>query len=72
MINHITLCDDVIVMFRSVVTKSIRTPGTWSGSLPAEEVSRWRRSVARFRQLDRLAEQVRDLERAAQGRDGSE
>ncbi len=71
MINHITLCDDVVVMFRSVVTKSIRTPGTWSGSLPAEEVSRWRRSVARFRQLDRLAEQVRDLERAAQGRDGS-
>jgi len=71
MINHITLCDDVLVLFRSVVTKSIREPGTWSGSLPAEEVGRWRRNVARFRQLDKLAEHVRDLERSVLATDGS-
>jgi UDP-3-O-[3-hydroxymyristoyl] glucosamine N-acyltransferase len=55
LIDHLTLCDDVRVLFRSVVTKSIRTPGTWSGSFPAEEAGRWRRNVARFRQLGRLA-----------------
>ncbi|HMB74419.1 MAG TPA: UDP-3-O-(3-hydroxymyristoyl)glucosamine N-acyltransferase [Gammaproteobacteria bacterium] len=65
LINHITLCDDVLVQFRSVVTKSIREPGTWSGSLPAEEVGRWRRQVARLRQIDKLAARVRALEQAA-------
>ena len=63
MINHITLCDDVLVLFRSVVTKSIRKPGTYSGSLPADEAGRWRRNVARFRQLDELAMRVRDIEK---------
>lgn len=62
LIDHLTLCDDVRVLFRSVVTKSIRTPGTWSGSFPASEASRWRRNVARFRQLDQLAERVRTLD----------
>lgn len=67
MINHITLCDDVLVLFRSVVTKSIRKPGTYSGTLPAEEASSWRRQVARFRQLDKLAAQVRALEKTVAG-----
>lgn len=58
LIDHLTLCDDVRVLFRSVVTRSIRTPSTWSGSFPADEVGRWRRNVARFRQLDRLAQRA--------------
>ena len=62
MINHITLCDDVLVLFRSVVTKSIRKPGTYSGSWPAEEAGRWRRNVARFRQLDKQAARQRGRE----------
>lgn len=67
MINHITICDDVLVLFSSVVTKSIRKPGTYSGALPAEEASRWRRRVARFRQLDRQFDRQR-----AQARDSDE
>ncbi|MGD8324193.1 MAG: UDP-3-O-(3-hydroxymyristoyl)glucosamine N-acyltransferase [Gammaproteobacteria bacterium] len=59
LIDHLTLCDDVRVLFRSVVTRSIRTPSTWSGSFPAEEARRWRRNVARFRQLGRRAERAR-------------
>lgn len=63
MINHISLCDDVLVLFRSVVTKSILKPGTYSGSLPADEASTWRRNAARFRQLDKLADRLRKVER---------
>jgi UDP-3-O-[3-hydroxymyristoyl] glucosamine N-acyltransferase len=62
MINHLNICDDVLVLFRSVVTKSITRPGTYSGSLPAEEVGAWRRNAARFKQLDRMAERLRRLE----------
>ena len=69
LIDHLTLCDDVRVLFRSVVTKSIRTPGTWSGSFPADEAGRWRRNVARFRQLDRLAERVREIDARADDND---
>lgn len=64
MINHLEICDDVMFTFRSVVTKSVREPGTYGGSLPAEEARRWRRSAARFRQLDALAERLRAIEQA--------
>jgi UDP-3-O-[3-hydroxymyristoyl] glucosamine N-acyltransferase len=59
LIDHLTLCDDVRVLFRSVVTRSIDVPSTWSGSFPAEEAGRWRRNVARFRLLGRRADQTR-------------
>ncbi len=67
MINHLEICDDVMFTFRSVVTKSVRKPGTYGGSLPAEEAQRWRRSAARFRQLDALAERLRAIERTGIG-----
>ena len=63
MINQIEICDDVMFTFRSVVTKSIDKPGTYSGALPAEEAGKWRRNAARFRKLDALAERVTDAER---------
>jgi UDP-3-O-[3-hydroxymyristoyl] glucosamine N-acyltransferase len=64
MIQQLTICDDVMFTFRSVVTRSVTTPGTYSGSLPADEAGRWRRNVARFRQLDALAERLQAVERA--------
>lgn len=55
MVGHLSLCDDVMITFHSTVTRSITMPGTYSGSLPADEASRWRRNAARFRKLDGLA-----------------
>ena len=63
-INHLEICDDVLVTFRSIVTKSITKPGTYSGSLPAEEAAQWRRQVARFRSLDKFAARLRAVENA--------
>jgi UDP-3-O-[3-hydroxymyristoyl] glucosamine N-acyltransferase len=63
MINQISVCDDVMIMFRGVVTKSIDKPGVYSSALPADEVGRWRRNAARFKKLDALAERVTAAER---------
>ncbi len=63
MINQIEICDDVMFTFRSIVTKSIDKPGLYSGGLPAEEASKWRRNAARFKKLDALAERVTAAER---------
>ncbi len=64
MVNSLTICDDVIFTFRGVVTKSVTEPGTYSGHLPAEEASSWRKSAVRFRQLDSLAQRLAAVERA--------
>jgi len=64
MINSLTICDDVLFTFRGVVTRSVDSPGTYSGHLPAEETSKWRKNAARFRQLDALAQRLVAAERA--------
>ena len=62
-VGHLGLCNDVMVTFHSTVTRSITTPGTYSGGLPADEASRWRRNTARFRKLNELAQRQATLER---------
>jgi len=62
--NSLNICDDVMFTFGSVVTKSVDEPGKYSGQLPAELSSRWQKNVARFRQLDSLADRVSAAERA--------
>jgi UDP-3-O-[3-hydroxymyristoyl] glucosamine N-acyltransferase len=62
--NSLQICDDVMFTFGSVVTKSVNEPGKYSGQLPAEQASRWQKNVARFRQLDSLADRVSAAERA--------
>lgn len=63
MVGHLTICDDAMFTFASIVTKSVTEPGVYGGSLPAEEASKWRRNAARFRQLDAIHDRLRMLER---------
>jgi UDP-3-O-[3-hydroxymyristoyl] glucosamine N-acyltransferase len=63
MINGLTICDDVLFTFRSIVTRSVDAPGTYSGHLPAEEANVWRKNAARFRKLDALASRLVAVER---------
>jgi UDP-3-O-[3-hydroxymyristoyl] glucosamine N-acyltransferase len=63
MINGLTICDDVMFTFRSIVTRSVEEPGTYSGHLPAEEAGTWRKNAARFRKLDELAGRLIAAER---------
>jgi UDP-3-O-[3-hydroxymyristoyl] glucosamine N-acyltransferase len=64
--NQLTICDDVLLLFRSVVTKSIAKPGVYGGALPADEARRWRRNVSRLKNLDTMAERLRTVEKAMQ------
>jgi UDP-3-O-[3-hydroxymyristoyl] glucosamine N-acyltransferase len=63
MINSIEICDDAVFTFRSAVLKSVDEPGTYSGTLPAEQAAHWRRNAVRFRRLDELAARVTAAER---------
>jgi UDP-3-O-[3-hydroxymyristoyl] glucosamine N-acyltransferase len=64
--GHLTICDDVLFTFRSVVTHSVTEPGTYGGSLPAMEASKWRRNAARFRQLDEIHRRLGEFARRIQ------
>jgi UDP-3-O-[3-hydroxymyristoyl] glucosamine N-acyltransferase len=50
--GHITIVDDVMITGFSMVSASLTEPGTYSSGIPAEPSRRWRRIVARIRQLD--------------------
>lgn len=62
-VGHITVCDDVIVNGKTMVTKDITEPGAYAGAFPGEDAAVWNRRVARFRRLDALNSRVARLEK---------
>jgi UDP-3-O-[3-hydroxymyristoyl] glucosamine N-acyltransferase len=62
-VGHVTICDDVIITGKTMVTKNIEKPGTYSGGFAAEEAGVWKRRVARFRRLDALADRLSAVEK---------
>ncbi len=64
-VGHVTICDDVVVSGRGMITKDIKEPGVYASSFPSEKVSDWNRKVARFRRLDGLMRRIDKLEKAA-------
>lgn len=61
--GHISICDDVSIAGYSVITHTIKRSGVYSGLIPAEEASTWRRIVARFKRIELLAARVSALEK---------
>jgi UDP-3-O-[3-hydroxymyristoyl] glucosamine N-acyltransferase len=61
--GHITLCDDVVVLGTSFISRNITKPGVYSSALPSEEAGVWRRIVARIKRLDGMAERLRAVEK---------
>ncbi len=57
-LGHLELCDRVIVTAMTLVTHSIREPGEYSSGTPLMDNRSWRKSAARFKQLDALARRV--------------
>ena len=58
-LGHLELCDRVTVTAMSLVTHSIREPGEYSSGTPLMDNRSWRKSAARFKQLDALARGLR-------------
>jgi UDP-3-O-[3-hydroxymyristoyl] glucosamine N-acyltransferase len=64
-VGHVTICDDVVVSGKGMITKDIKEPGVYASSFPAEKISEWNRKVARFRRIDTLINRINKLEKAA-------
>jgi UDP-3-O-[3-hydroxymyristoyl] glucosamine N-acyltransferase len=63
-VGHVKIADDVILGGRCMVTSDIRKPGMYGSAMPHQEIATYRRNVARFRQIDRMARRLKQLEKA--------
>lgn len=57
-LGHLEVCDRVVITAMSLVTSSIREPGEYSSGTPLMDNRSWRKSAARFKQLDALARDI--------------
>jgi UDP-3-O-[3-hydroxymyristoyl] glucosamine N-acyltransferase len=51
--GHLTIADDVVVTGCSLVSASIKKPGSYSSGMPTVETRLWRRMVAHLRRLNK-------------------
>jgi UDP-3-O-[3-hydroxymyristoyl] glucosamine N-acyltransferase len=70
-LGHLSLCDRVNVSAHTVISRSIREPGTYTGMFPFDDNESWARNTALVRHLAELADRVRRLEKA-KGESGNE
>ena len=62
-LGHLELVDHVHISAATVVTRSIRQPGQYSGVFPFDDNASWEKNAATLRQLHSLRERVRALEK---------
>lgn len=63
MVGHIEICDNAFITGMTMVTHSITEPGSYSSGTAVQPAADWRKSVARFRQLDKMARRLQQLEK---------
>ena len=63
--GHIDIADDTLITGMTMVTHSLREAGVYSSGMPVEPNKRWRRIIARLRQLDDLHARLAALEASA-------
>lgn len=61
-LGHLSLADGVHVSAGTLVAKSIRRPGLYTGSTPFLEHGEWRKNYVHLRGLSALADRIRALE----------
>jgi len=62
-IGHLELADDVHISAGSMVTKSLRRAGQYTGIFPLEAHDAWLHNAAQIKRLAKLADRVADLEK---------
>lgn len=63
LMGHLSIVDGVVITPGSPVTRSIRKPGTYSGTFPLDDNATWEKNAATLRNLHTLRERVRALEK---------
>jgi UDP-3-O-[3-hydroxymyristoyl] glucosamine N-acyltransferase len=61
-LGHLQLVDGVHVSAGTVISRSVRRPGTYTGMFPFDDNESWARNTALVRHLAELADKVRTLE----------
>ncbi len=61
-LGHLALVDGVHISAATVVTRSIRKPGHYTGIFPLDENANWEKNAVSLKQLHRLRERIRVLE----------
>jgi UDP-3-O-[3-hydroxymyristoyl] glucosamine N-acyltransferase len=67
-LGHLTIVDHVNVSACTVISRSIRKPGTYTGIYPFDDNASWAKNTAQVRHLAQLAERVRALEKPGRAR----
>jgi UDP-3-O-[3-hydroxymyristoyl] glucosamine N-acyltransferase len=60
--GHLEIGDNVHFSGQTLVTRSFKEPGYYSGNLPAVSNSEWRKTVARIRRLENTIQRLNKLE----------
>ena len=66
--GHLKLTDGVHISGMTLVTNSILEPGAYASGTSHMPVHEWRRSAARFKQLDSMAKRLQKLEKSQEGK----
>jgi UDP-3-O-[3-hydroxymyristoyl] glucosamine N-acyltransferase len=61
--GHLTIGDNVHFSGASLVTRSFTEAGYYSGNFPAVENSAWRKMIARLRNIDKIAKDLKILQK---------
>jgi UDP-3-O-[3-hydroxymyristoyl] glucosamine N-acyltransferase len=64
-LGHLELVDHVHISAATVVTRSIKQPGQYSGVFPFDDNASWEKNAATLRQLHSLRDRLRALEKKA-------
>jgi UDP-3-O-[3-hydroxymyristoyl] glucosamine N-acyltransferase len=62
-LGHLQIVDHVHISATSLVTRSILKPGHYTGVFPIDDNAAWEKNAAALKQLHRLRERIRALER---------
>jgi UDP-3-O-[3-hydroxymyristoyl] glucosamine N-acyltransferase len=63
-LGHLSVCDDVVISSCTLVTKTINTPGFYTGVYPMQDNAQWEKNAVSLKRLNDLRLQVRGLEAA--------
>lgn len=61
-VGHVDICDGVTITARTLVTKSIRQAGVYSGGLPHMGNREWLKTTAHIKRLEQLTNRIAQLE----------
>lgn len=60
--GHLSIADGVVIGGMSLVSRSVRQPGMYTGAFPLDTHANWERNAATVRHLHQLRDRIRQLE----------